>query len=83
MSLWPEGKRVRASCELISVYATRPFKTIKSEMLWRTAFLTRQEVKKALGLYNPTRRHSALDYQSPITFERQRRKIETEALHFY
>ena len=63
------------------------FKTIKSEMLWRTAFLTRQEAQKALGLYiegfyNPTRRHSALGYQSPIAFERQQRNIETEALHF-
>lgn len=63
------------------------FKTIKAEMLWRTAFQTRQEAEKALGVYiegfyNPTRRHSALGYQSPIVFERQKRNIEQKALHF-
>lgn len=63
------------------------FKTIKSEMLWRTAFQTRQKAEKALGLYiegfyNPIRRHSSLGYQSPIAFERQKRNSETEALHF-
>lgn len=63
------------------------FKTIKAEMLWRTPFQTRQEAEKALGLYiegfyNPTRRHSALGYQSPIAFEGQQKNIETEALHF-
>ena len=53
------------------------FKTIKAEMLWRTVFETRQEAEKALGLYiegfyNSIRRHSALGYQSPIAFEKQR-----------
>ena len=63
------------------------FKTIKSEMLWRTAFQTRDAAEKALGLYiegfyNPIRRHSALGYHSPITFERQQREIEMKSLHF-
>ncbi|KZL27780.1 Integrase core domain protein [Pseudovibrio sp. WM33] len=62
-------------------------KTIKSEMLWRTTFQTRQKAEKALGLYiegfyNPIRRHSSLGYQSPIAFERQKRNSETEAFHF-
>ncbi|WP_420800607.1 IS3 family transposase [Polycladidibacter stylochi] len=57
-------------------------------MLWRAAFQTRRQAEKALGLYiegfyNPTQHHSALDYQSPITFERQHRKSETKSLHFF
>ena len=40
------------------------FKTLKSELVWRTAFQTRAEARDALaryidGFYNPTRRHSA------------------------
>jgi putative transposase len=50
------------------------FKTIKSEMIWRTSFQTRSAAEFALGLYidgfyNPRRRHSALGYKSPLTFE--------------
>jgi putative transposase len=50
------------------------FKTIKSEMIWRTSFQTRSAAKLALGryidgFYNPRRRHSALGYKSPLTFE--------------
>ena len=50
------------------------FKTIKSEMIWRTSFQTRSAADLALGryidgFYNPRRRHSALSYKSPITFE--------------
>ena len=50
------------------------FKTIKSELVWRTSFQTRQQAKNALGryidgFYNPRRRHSALGYKSPIKFE--------------
>ena len=50
------------------------FKTIKSELVWRTSFLTRRQAEKAIGryidgFYNPTRRHSALGYISPIKYE--------------
>ena len=51
------------------------FKTLKSELVWRTIFQTRAEAKKAIGryidgFYNPVRRHSTLDYVSPVQFER-------------
>lgn len=51
------------------------FKTIKSEMIWRKRFQTRQDTQQAIaryidGSYNPVRRHSALDYQSPVQFAR-------------
>ncbi len=50
------------------------FKTIKSELIWRTAFVTRAEASRAIGqyiegFYNPRRRHSSLGYVSPATFE--------------
>jgi len=50
------------------------FKTIKNELVWRTAFQTRKEATIQLGkyidgFYNPRRRHSALGYKSPIKFE--------------
>ena len=56
-------------------------KTIKSELIWRTMYQTREAAEKALGhyiddnrFYNPRRRHSALGYKSPITFEATRPK---------
>jgi len=50
------------------------FKTIKSELIWRTSYQTRWQAEKSIGhyidgFYNPVRRHSALAYKSPITFE--------------
>jgi transposase InsO family protein len=50
------------------------FKTIKSELVWRTSFMGRLEAKIAIGNYvdgfhNPRRRHSALGYKSPLMFE--------------
>lgn len=52
------------------------FKTLKSELVWRTRFQTRSEAREALaryidGFYNPIRRHSALDFVSPAQFERR------------
>lgn len=52
------------------------FKTLKSELVWRTIFHTRAEAERAIaryidGFYNPVRRHSALAYVSPAQFERQ------------
>ena len=51
------------------------FKTIKSELIWRTVFYTRDEAAKAIaryidGFYNPVRCLSALDYISPAQFKR-------------
>ena len=65
------------------------FKTIKSELVWRTSFTSRYQATKAIGqyidgFYNPTRRHSSLGYQSPIAFERNlhaARHVEQTALH--
>lgn len=50
------------------------FKTLKSELIWRAVFLSRWQAERAIGtfidgFYNPTRRHSALGYKSPILFE--------------
>jgi len=55
------------------------FKTLKSELIWRTSFLTRADAEVAIaryidGFYNPIRRHSALDYISPVQFERNAAK---------
>ncbi len=51
------------------------FKTLNSEVVWRTAFWTRSEAIDALarfidGFYNPRRRHSAIGFTSPLQFER-------------
>ena len=50
------------------------FKTIKAELVWTTIFQTRHAAEKVIGtyidgFYNPRRRHSALGYKAPITFE--------------
>lgn len=60
------------------------FKTLKSELVWRTVFQTRAEATKALaryidGFYNPCRRHSALGFVSPIQCEK--RSANQTALH--
>jgi len=49
------------------------FKTIKSELIWRTSFQARQQATNAIGryidgFYNPRRWHSASGYKSPIIF---------------
>ena len=51
------------------------FKAIKSELIWRTVFYTRDEAARAIaryidGFYNPVRCLSALDYISPAQFKR-------------
>jgi putative transposase len=51
------------------------FKTLKSELVWRTVFYTRDQAENAIAryidaFYNPVRRHSALDFLSPIQFEK-------------
>nr|WP_246418649.1 IS3 family transposase [Roseomonas pecuniae] len=51
------------------------FKTLKSELVWRTMFETRQDAERAIGryidgFYNPVRRHSALGFTNPVQFEK-------------
>lgn len=51
------------------------FKTLKTELVWRTVFQSRAEAKDAIGryidgFYNPVRRHSTLNFVSPVQFER-------------
>jgi transposase InsO family protein len=55
------------------------FKTLKSELVWRTVFYTRQQADQAIGryidgFYNPLRRHSALHFTSPAQFEKHAAK---------
>jgi putative transposase len=51
------------------------FKTLKAELIWRSAWQTRRKAELALfeyinGFYNPRRRHSTLGGKSPLAFER-------------
>jgi putative transposase len=51
------------------------FASLECELIDRTRFRTQAEAKMAVfnyieGFYNPRRRHSALDYLSPINYER-------------
>ena len=51
------------------------FATLECELIDREHFATRAEARMAIfefieGWYNPHRRHSALDYQSPMQYER-------------
>lgn len=52
------------------------FATLECELLDRITLRTPAEARIAVfdfveGWYNPTRRHSSLDYESPLTFERR------------
>jgi putative transposase len=49
--------------------------TIKTELIYRNRFKTKDEARLAVfryieGFYNTTRRHSALDYKSPVEYEK-------------
>jgi putative transposase len=55
------------------------FATLECELLDRIRFRTQAEARMAVfdfieGWYNPHRRHSALEYQSPINYEKRRQK---------
>ncbi len=52
------------------------FKTIKAKLIGRHPWETRRSAEVAVfeyinGFYNPRRRHSALDWKSPVAFERK------------
>jgi putative transposase len=54
------------------------FATLECELLQRRKFQTKAEARMAVfvfieGWYNPSRRHSALGYKSPVEFERSTR----------
>lgn len=51
-------------------------KTLKSGLVWRTVSQSRAEATTAIGryidgFYNPARHHSALNFISPLQFERR------------
>jgi len=51
------------------------FASLECELLWQNSFRSRQEARLAVfdfieGWYNTQRRHSALDYMSPLAYER-------------
>lgn len=53
------------------------FATLECELLERTRFRNQVEARMAIfefieGWYNPHRRHSALDYRSPVDYEREK-----------
>ena len=49
------------------------FKTLKAELVWRTIFQNwiEPQAQSADGFYNHVRRHSALNFISPLQFEGQ------------
>ena len=56
------------------------FKTLKSELVWRTVFHTRQEADRAIGryidgFYNPVRRHSAPRLHKPGSVRKTGRRM--------
>jgi putative transposase len=55
------------------------FASLECELLARRRFATQVEARLAVfeyieGWYNPHRRHSALDYESPISYEKTHRR---------
>lgn len=80
---WVFGQRLRAAGILGSMgsvgdaldnaMAESFFATLQTELLDRQAWDTRAELAQAIfeyieAFYNPERRHSALDYHSPVTY---------------
>ena len=52
------------------------FASLECELIDRTTFETHAQARMAVfeyieGWYNPRRRHSALDYHSPVNYERK------------
>jgi putative transposase len=51
-------------------------KSLKAELIWRRNWQTRREVEVALleyinVFYNPRRRHSALGWKFPVSFDKK------------
>lgn len=51
------------------------FATLECELFWQRPFRSKSEARRAMfehieGFYNTRRRHSALDYRSPLEYER-------------
>ncbi len=56
------------------------FATLECELIDRSTFRTQTEARMAVfefieGFYNPRRRHSALDYLSPVNYERRHHEL--------
>lgn len=56
------------------------FATLECELLDRVTLRTPAEARTAVfdfieGWYNPMRRHSSLDYESPLAFERRHAQV--------
>lgn len=54
------------------------FKTIKTELVYQTSFLTRDQAEKEIfeyieSYYNSLRRHSTLAYKTPVEYERMKK----------
>jgi transposase InsO family protein len=63
----------------------RFFASLKTELIDRRRFLTRQEAQMAIltyieGFYNRRRRHFTLGYLSPVEFEQQASLVK-EGVH--
>ena len=62
------------------------FATLECELIDRRRFHTQAEARLAVfrfieGWYNPHRRHSALDYRSPIQYENDLRSAQPQTVH--
>ena len=71
----------RAGCPYDNAMAESFFATLECELIDRATFKTRQDAEMATfdfieAFYNPKRRHSALGYASPRTFEERAARVE-------
>jgi putative transposase len=78
------GSMGRIGCGLDNAMAESFFGSMQIELLDRRRWSTRDELATALfdwieAFYNPTRRHSALGYLSPIAYERAHTPAATAA----
>ena len=64
------------------------FATLECELLERRRFASQVEARMACfsfieGFYNPTRRHSALGYRSPICYEQEMQTDQQSAMDLF